>query len=353
MPAKPAGQIEAVDPFQCDPKAVGDESQPRRVGTLGLRQLVDVGLGQKDPALAVDREGGGLVAGEAAPCVHPPGTAQLAQKIHQARAAHAGWWTIADHVEVELAAVGDVADVADRHPLDGPGERRHTTTHAAAFEGGSGGAGRGEDALAVADEDLRVGADVHHHRHFFALGETGGEETGGGVGTDVARDQRQAVDPGFRVERQAEFSGGDLEAGCVSLATPELVLGGRAVGELADRLNVEAKKEVAHRRVAGDHHLDDRARVARQRLDGPPQIAEKHPLEQPAAVLAVVANPRHDVRPAKALGVLERMRGQGSPALEIFQPQNDRRGPQVHCEAQRRPGDLPDLLAIPKQGALP
>ena len=85
-----------------------------------------------------------------------------------------------------------------------PVERGHAAGDAAALEGRARRAGRGEQALAVADDELGVRADVEERRELVALGEAGGEQARRGVGADVAADERQAVDARLRVDRQPQ-----------------------------------------------------------------------------------------------------------------------------------------------------
>jgi hypothetical protein len=147
----------------------------------------------------------------------------------------------------------------------------------------------------------------------------------GRIGPTWLADERQAVDASRRVRRQAELSRGNREAGRRSSPREELVLGEGAVGPLADRLDVETEEGVAHRRVAGDHDLENALRAARKLLDGVREVGDQSALEDPPRMLGVVADSCHDVASTEALRVLERRRGDERARLEIHEAQHDRR----------------------------
>ena len=82
-------------------------------------------------------------------------------------------------------------------------------------------------SLAGADHRLGVGADVGRHDGVLAAGgHVEGDGVGRGVGADVARDQRQAVDAGGGRRAQAQPPRLAAERGVRPLAGQELVLDG-------------------------------------------------------------------------------------------------------------------------------
>ena len=185
VPAEAAGQIEDVDLVEVDAVAREDDVQAGDVGALGLRQLVDVALQEVD---AVSRSSSVMrldVVFEAAHLVHPAGAQQFAQQVDQAGAADALGRAVADDAEVECAVV------ADRDVFDGAVERGHAAGDGAAFERRAGGAGGRENAMLVAEDQLGVGADVHDRDEAVFVREVDGQHAGGGVGADVAADDRE------------------------------------------------------------------------------------------------------------------------------------------------------------------
>ena len=72
-----------------DPVDVHRDAQAGGVGALGLRQLVDVALGEEQAVRGVHHEAV-LLVGQPALLVHEPGAPQLRQQVHEAGAADAG-----------------------------------------------------------------------------------------------------------------------------------------------------------------------------------------------------------------------------------------------------------------------
>ena len=128
-----------------------------------------------------------------------------------------------------------------------PGAARWPEEICAPSKAGPGGRGAGEDAVAVAEQDLGVGADVDDEHQLVGELRRLGEGDRGGVGADVAGDAGQEVDaarPG---------------AGGARSPRPRLqrVGGGQREGRLAELGRVDAEHEVVHDRVADDHRLED------------------------------------------------------------------------------------------------
>ena len=70
------------------------------------------------------------------------------------------------------------------------------------------------------------------------------------------------------MDRQQALLAGCSQAGRGALALVHFDFGDRAVGILADRVDVLAEEQIAHRRVADDDHFVDRFRIDREFLDG-------------------------------------------------------------------------------------
>ncbi len=94
-----------------------------------------------------------------------------------------------------------------RTPLDG--SRRGTLAAAdlGALESRTGRTGAGEQAFAVAQHDLGIGADVDQQRD--RIGQVGplGQHHARRIGADVPGDARQHVDAGIAVNRQVQLDG--------------------------------------------------------------------------------------------------------------------------------------------------
>ena len=132
-----------------------------------------------------------------------------------------------------------------------PGAARWPEEILGALEGGAGRRGAGEDAVAVAEQDLGVGADVDDEHQLVGLVRGLGEGDGGGVGADVAGDAGQDVDAGVRVQAELDLGRPEHQARG----------GGEREGGLAELGRVDAEQEVVHDRVADDHRLEDQLRV--------------------------------------------------------------------------------------------
>ncbi len=107
---------------------------------------------------------------------------------------------VADHAEANLT-VG----VIDLHVLDRAIKPRHAAGDRAALERRPGRAACGEDAILVAEDQLRIRADVHHGDEPVLVKDVDREHACRGVGADVAADDRAAVHARFGMNRQQRF----------------------------------------------------------------------------------------------------------------------------------------------------
>src|ERR1700749_1930104 len=159
MTAEAAGKVEQVDAVEVDAVGGEDYVQPGNVGALGLRQLVHIALKKVNAPsfrfVFVENNSRRTLI-KAAHLIHTLRAQQLAQQIHEAGTADAFGLRLADHAQLKCAVVRDF------YFFNGAVERRHTTSDGSAREGGTGRAGRGQNAVPVADNQLRVGADIHH-----------------------------------------------------------------------------------------------------------------------------------------------------------------------------------------------
>ena len=92
-----------------------------------------------------------------------------------------------------------------------PGAARWPEEICAPSKAGPVGEEQARTRVAVAEQDLGVGADVdHEHQLLGAVGGLG-EGDGGGVGADVAGDAGQDVDAGVLVQAELDLLGPEVE----------------------------------------------------------------------------------------------------------------------------------------------
>ena len=144
----------------------------------------------------------------------------------------------------------------DPDPLDGARRGALAAADLGALEGGAGRRRRGEQEVAVAEDDLGVRADVDDELDDLALVGRLGEDHAGGVGADVAGDARQDVDAGTRMgARDPAPRPGRRRPGRSRART----------ARDAERDRVDAEHEVMHDRVADDRELEDLVAARRRR----------------------------------------------------------------------------------------
>ena len=107
----------------------------------------------------------------------------------------------------------------------------------------------------MANDNLRVGADVHEHDNFFLRIHANRHQIRRRVRADVAGDQRGAIDAGFGVGEDTKPVGQFGKSGRLPLTGQVLVFDQRFVRPLPDRFDVKVKEEVTHGRVADHHHF--------------------------------------------------------------------------------------------------
>ena len=267
------------------PKLV--HQQPRAGVERGLGELdgAHVALGDEDarPSRAVVQQVGvGAALGDAAVAAGLLGGADQAGGVDDAGEPHLG-----DHLDDAGAAdAGDAAAVVGGNagssdqrsqPMTrkrgsrvagsistrsiAPGAARWPEEICAPSKAGPVGEEQASTLLAVAEQDLGVGADVDDQHQLVRLVRRLGERHGGGVGADVAGDAGQDVDAGVRVQAELDLLGPEVQR----------VGGGQRERGLAELDRVDAEQQVVHDRVADDHRLEDQLRARRgpRRRPGP------------------------------------------------------------------------------------
>ena len=257
------------------PVALGQHAHARGVRALRLRELVDVGLAQREAVAERERV---AVVGEAALGVHAPRAPQLGQQVDEPRAAEPDRRRVADHLELDArrrprSATRSIAPVQGGHPeADARRPRRPARRDRRPRAGARGCRGRPRCSCRCRRAPRAPSPSPS----------AGRQQARGGVGADVAAHERQAVDARPGEDRQPQPPRFERQAGRRGAALVERGLGRRAIGHDADRLHVEAEEEVAHRRVADHGQLVDRERVGGQAADRARQVAEERALQQPA-----------------------------------------------------------------------
>ena len=107
--------------------------------------------------------------------------------------------------------------------------------------------GGGKHALAVADDNLGIGADIDDKGVDLGLLRGLGKHHAGGVGAHMAGDARQHIDPRALVDAKAKLACADLDGG----------IDGQRKGRAAKLDRVDPQKQVMHDRIADENDLDD------------------------------------------------------------------------------------------------
>ena len=166
----------------------------------------------------------------------------------------------------------------DAHALDGPRRRTLSAADLGALEGRTGRAGRGEQPSLVAQDDLRVRADVDEQGHPVRQLRFLGEDDPGRVGAHVTGDTGQDVDAGSRMGPESEVGRGRVDR-------PVRRQGERRA---AERGRVDAEQEVVHDRIADQREIEDvgaldpgsvgeAARASGRSPGGPPWSSPRRP----------------------------------------------------------------------------
>ena len=171
---------------------------------------------------------------EAAHRIHAAGAQQFAHQIDQAGAADALRRAVADHAEFGTRRRRRSPRLRSRHRAPACRRRsRRLRTPGRPDRGG-------QNAVPVAEDQLRVGADVHDRDQAVFVREIDRQHAGRRIRAHVAADDRRAVDARLRMNRQQAAPAGGREAGGGALALRHLDFGDRVVGILADRIDALA-----------------------------------------------------------------------------------------------------------------
>ena len=184
--------------------------------------------------------GDALRGEEATGGVEQAGARELGDDVDQARAADPGGCDIADHLQ------GD-ALVGNRDDLDGAGCRAHAAADRRGLKRRARGSGGRHEALAIAQHDLAVGADIDEESQTLVAIHPGSQHPGDDVAADVGAQVREEHRPRPRMHV-------DAQVGCEQVG-----VGRRGEDERGhtEGLGVDTEHELRHRRVAGQCDLVD------------------------------------------------------------------------------------------------
>ena len=251
----------------------------------------------------------------------------------------------ADHLEPGLER-----RPVDAHPLDRARRRALAARDLRPLEGRAGRRGAGEQALAVAEHDLGVGADVDQQRELVPEVRPLGEHDARRVRADMAGDAGQRIDEGARRDIEAEVAGARF-VGRVDRQRE------RRPAELG---RIEAENEVMHDRVADDRHFEDlaarNAGLARGLADQPVHRLAHRPRQLPVAarVHHHVGDAAHEVFAESDLRVHRPDGGDDLAAHKIGQVGGDRGRADVDRDAVGALGeaghDRNDVAALAQRG---
>ena len=254
-----------------------------------------------------------------------------------------------DHLEARLECRR-----VDAHALDRPGRGALAAADLRALEGRSGGARAGEQPAAVAEHDLRVGADVHQQRELIGQVRALGEDDTGGIRADVAGDARQGVDACAGIEVQGDLA--RLEA--------QGFIGREREGRAAELDRIDAEHEVVHDRVADDGHLEEvgyrdlglARHVSGEAIEGATHRLG-HLLRAPR-VHHRVRDAAHQILAEADLRVHEAAGGDDLTGFQVAQVSGDGGGADIDREpvdvlVQARPDGDDLLAAVHRGGDLP
>ena len=233
----------------------------------------------------------------------------------------------------------DIADDADPHATVVDGDRldrsrcgAHAVADGRGLEGGPGWCSRGHEALAVADHDLAVGADVDEQAQSLVTVHPGRQGARDDVAADVGAEGGEDDRTRMRVQCHTEVDG--LEAGVVAAGQDER--------RDAERLGVDAEEELHHRRVAGDGDLvdvgrGDRCLVADLRHQLGDRLLRKR--AQAGETLGVHHRGRDAADDVSAEGLLlveHRTHRDGCAGGDIHERGDDGGGAEIHGDGVRR-----------------
>ena len=292
----------------------------------------------------------GALPDDLALAVDDPAAEELRDDVDDAAAADARRGHVPHHGHGGLHGV-----LVDGAGLDGPVGGPHPAGDVPALEGGPGGAGTAHEELAVAEDQLPVGAQVDEEAHLRAVPDHGHQRPGGDVPAYIAADIGGDDQLGHGVELQADVPGvevpGPEEAGHEGLH--------------ADGVGVEAQEQVVHGGVPGQDHAVDPAGVdaggaVHGGEHGDDGLLDHRVLEAAAsALLTGLDDAVDDVRAVADLPVAAAGLGENFPGLQVHQHTGQGGGAQVQGEARQGRGAVlgehipdEDAVLVPGDDAL-
>ena len=214
---------------------------------------------------------------------------------------------------------GSSVVAVDAHALDRAGRRALAAGNLRPLEGGARRRRGGEQPLAVAEHDFRIGADVDQEAQFVAEIGRLGQHDARGVGADMAGDA------GKRIEISARR---DVEA---DVARPRLIgaVDRERERRAAELGRIEAQHEVMHDRIADQGHLEnlgpcDLGLACRLADQGVHRLAHgARQLGVAARIHHHIGDPAHEILAEADLRVHRADRGDDRAADEVAEMDRD------------------------------
>ena len=210
--------------------------------------------------------------------------------------------------------------------------RAHAAGDVAALKGGTGRAGAGHHKVAVAEDQLAVGAEVDEERELILVPDEARERARGDIAADIRADVRGKQDLGVGVRGEAEVLGGH--------AAP--LEKRRDIGFHAHGVRVDAEEQMVHRGVGGDADAEnardgDARRFAHRRDQRQKRLFEDRVLQAlDAAGLRLLDDAVDDVRAVADLTVAGRGLGRERAGGKVHENAGDGRRADIDGAAVER-----------------
>src|SRR3990172_6681877 len=274
--------------------------EPRDICSFCLRQLIDIPFGENDGGVGLEIQRKTLLA-----ILEPPeGIERIrfyesAQKIDQSRTANSLCQSAADD------AIGHFSAPRELHSLYRTRQCSHAARDSATFESRTRRTRSGEDLMSASQNEFGVCADVHECNEPILIHQVDCEHACRRVSAHMPADDRRAVDPRFGMNGKLEACGPRGKAGRLSKSLLHLKFGEGPVRTLTYGVDAQSEEQIAHRGIPDHCHLIDCSRVNWKGFYRMAHVSGKRALEDLRGMVRIVLYTRHDVRPAKALGILK------------------------------------------------
>ena len=257
---------------------------------------------------------------------------ELGDRVDEPRTAQALGLSVSDHAQLEPFG-------RYLHHLDGAGRGSHAAADHRPFERGAGRGGGGQQAVAVAEDELAVRADVQEQPYPRVAVHARGKKSCNDVASDIGAESGEHRRPSPLVHPHAHLMGQYLWEEPRRHDERRHPQGSR----------VDTEHYVGHGGVAGEGDLVDlRRRDASLLADRDGQLVEglvretREPVER-ARLQHDGADTRDHVRAEALLLVEHRLHRERGASGQIQQRRDHRRRPEVERDGEHAPGRVPRL----------